>query len=245
MASYQYSSEPRNPLRFVVGVARLLRDPERTDEAAVVEHTFNRSRWGRKLARWDEVARRAADADPSLAAIMAGRPRLPWIDMDVLRGLPEGSLGRTLATKEDARGMNPNLTDPLPDGSEGEWLVAHLFETHDIWHVVTGNPFDLRGEFGVAGVYMGQLSSPPFFAFMFALLLLHAVWRDPTSVGGKIAAFVGGYVAGRRAARLTGMDWSTLWRRNLDELREELGFETSLSETATETDNRLHARMGV
>ncbi len=57
---YHYTAEPtRNPLRYLRAVWRLvLRDPETTtDEAAIVEMGFARSKLGRRFARWEEVAR--------------------------------------------------------------------------------------------------------------------------------------------------------------------------------------------
>lgn len=44
---YQYDNKPRNIFRFGLAVIRLMRDPENIDEAAIVELTFNRSRWGK------------------------------------------------------------------------------------------------------------------------------------------------------------------------------------------------------
>ncbi|MEZ5572238.1 MAG: hypothetical protein R3E64_09450 [Halioglobus sp.] len=53
---YQYENKPRNIFRFALALWRVMRDPENTKEAGIVELTFNRSRWGKKLARWDRVA---------------------------------------------------------------------------------------------------------------------------------------------------------------------------------------------
>ena len=53
-----YSPEPtRNPFRYLRSVWRIIRlDPEETtDDAAVVELAFARSKIGRRFARWEET----------------------------------------------------------------------------------------------------------------------------------------------------------------------------------------------
>ena len=140
---YQYDNRPRNVFRFGLAVWRVLKDPENTQEAAIVELTFNRSRWGRKVARWDQVATELVAQHPQVKPIIDERRRLGRIDLDQLHELPVGTLGHTLAVVERKRDYDPNLVEPLPDDTEGDWLMAHLYETHDFWHVLTGFEFDL------------------------------------------------------------------------------------------------------
>jgi len=129
-----------------------------------------------------------------------------------------------MAKLEIARGCDPNLINPLPIDSDGEWLVAHLYETHDFWHVLTGFDFDMEGEFGVGGFYLAQLPGCTFFAFMTSLLMLKTVWKERDQLAVQIQAFCQGYEIGQRSSPLIGLDWSQLWYRDLDELRQELGI---------------------
>ncbi|MGJ8686675.1 MAG: hypothetical protein ACSHWQ_04295, partial [Spongiibacteraceae bacterium] len=54
---YKYSHKPKSLLRTVLATWRVLRDPNdleaNVDEAAIVELYFNRSKLGRKVAKWD------------------------------------------------------------------------------------------------------------------------------------------------------------------------------------------------
>ena len=223
--AYQYENRPRNIFRFLLALWRVLKDPENTYEASIVELTFNQSSWGKKIARWDNVAGELVSQHPEIKPIMAARPRLPRIDLDALAKLPPGSLGHTLAKVERARNYDPNLIEPLPVDSDGEWVTAHLYDTHDIWHVLTGFDFDLEGEMGVGGVYMAQLPNATFFGFMTAIILAKVVWKHPGQHGDIIASMHEGYRLGKKCKPLIGLDWESLWSRDLEELRRELGVE--------------------
>jgi ubiquinone biosynthesis protein Coq4 len=222
---YQYENRPRNVFRFALAVWRVLKDPENTREAGIVELTFNRSRWGSKIARWDQVAAELIQQHPQLKTVIDARRRLPRVDLDELQALPAGTLGHTLAVVERKRDYDPNLIDPLPHDSEGDWLMAHLYETHDFWHVLTGFDFDLEGELGVGGVYMAQLPNATFFGFMLSLIMLKVVWKHPEQHGAILAAFNEGYRIGQRCQPLLGLDWQQLCKRDLNELRSELNID--------------------
>ena len=221
---YQFENKPRNIFRFGLAVLRTLRDPVNTKEAGIVELTFNRSRWGKKLARWDLVAQELMVDYPQLATIFSDRKRLAKVDLDTLFALPSNTLGHNLAKLERQRGMDPNLVDPLPADNDGEWLMAHVYETHDFWHVLTGFGFDMEGEYGVAGVYMGQMRNNTFLAFMLAIVLVKDIWNDRDHIGEHIRAFCDGHRIGQRSLPMIGLDWSQLWERDMEELRQELNI---------------------
>ena len=221
---YQFENKPRNIFRFGLAVLRVLRDPENTKEAGIVELTFNRSRWGKKLARWDLVAQELMVDYPQLATIFSARKRLAKVDLDALIALPSNTLGHTLAKLEMQRGIDPNLVDPLPADNDGEWLMAHMYETHDFWHVLTGFGFDMEGEYGVAGVYMGQMRNNTFLAFMLALVLVKDLRKDRENLGKHIQAFCDGHRISQRSQPIVGLDWSALWERDIEELRQELNI---------------------
>ncbi len=228
MADYKYSHKPRGILRTLLATWRVLRDKEdinaNVKEAAIVEFAFNRSWWGKKIARWDLLAEEVAATSPRAAQAMAARRRMPEYDLDKLAALPVGTLGHTFATVARQRGIDPNLVDPIPHDSDADWLMAHMYETHDLWHLLTGYYYNTEGEFGVAGFYMGQVPKFSFIAFFSALLTIRTVWNDRDAVGTQMQAFSEGYEMGRRAECVIGLDWTACFERNLDELRAELGI---------------------
>jgi ubiquinone biosynthesis protein Coq4 len=226
-SAYAYSERPtRNPLRYLAAVWRLIRsDPaESTDDAAIVEMGFIRSRFGRRFARWDETLGQLKQQPLAREALARRQPFGP-IDLAALEMLPEGTLGRVFADHCRNRNLDPNLVHVPPTDDVG-WMLNHLYQTHDIWHVVSGWGNDLEGEVGLGHFYCGQLGSPAFFGYMMALILLNVVWRR-SDLGAVLAASAAGYRAGRRAEPMFGTDWSELWPIPIDEVRRRFAIDRS------------------
>jgi ubiquinone biosynthesis protein Coq4 len=220
---YGYSAEPtRNPLRYARAIWRLLlHDPETTTaDAAIVEIGFARSKLGRRFARWESVVDHLR-RDPRTAAAVRDRRPFGPIRLDALEVLPEGTLGRVFSDHCRTRAIDPNLVH-VPPTDEVGWMLNHTYQTHDIWHVVTGWGNDLTGEVGLAGFYAAQLGSPAFFGYMLALVQLNVIWRraDLAQVFDAISA---GYPMGKRCEPLFGADWEALWALPLGEVRERFG----------------------
>lgn len=221
-SAYRYTARPtRNPARYLRAVWRLVRrDPETTtDEAAIVEIGFARSKLGRRFARWEQVADHLR-RDPRTAAALAARRPFGPIDLGALADLPAGTLGRRFADHCRERGIDPNLVH-VPPTDEVGWLLNHMYQTHDIWHVVTGWGNDLPGEVGLGGFYAAQLGSPAFFGYMLALVVLNVILRR-ADLGAVFDAFAVGYRAGKRSQPLFGVAWDDCWYVPLDELRSRL-----------------------
>lgn len=224
---YTYSARPvRNPFRYALAVWRLMRrDPAgTTDEAAIVEIGFARSRLGRRFARWEQTVA-ALEVDPRTATALRERRPFGPIVLEELEGLPPGTLGRVFADHCRARGIDPNLVHVPPTGAVG-WLLNHLYQTHDIWHVVTGWGNDLPGEVGLGAFYAAQLRSPAFFGYMLALVLLNVVSRR-ADLDEILAALSSGYRGGRAAEPILGTAWDELWTLPLEDLRRRFAIDRS------------------
>lgn len=222
---HAYSAEPvRNPLRYLAAVLRLIRsDPaESTDDAAIVEIGFARSRLGRRFARWEQTLEALKD-DPRTAQRVAERHVVDPVVLSDLDDLPPGTLGRVFAQHCRGRGLDPNLVHVPPDDDVG-WLLHHLYQTHDIWHVVTGWGNDLAGEVGLGAFYAAQLRSPTFFGYMQALVIFNVIWRR-ADLDEVSAAFSEGYRCGRSAEPLFGTKWSQLWDLPLERVRERFSID--------------------
>lgn len=229
MSAKKYSYEPQGFFRTAFALRRMMRegdyDKADVEDAAIVEFAFNRSRWGRKIARWDLLAQEVAKSSPEAAVLMKKRVRLPALDINALAALPVGTFGHEFALHAMERGISPNPVETMPAPDDGDWLMAYMYETHDLWHVMTGFYYDMEGEFGVAGFYMGQMPKFSFIAFFSSLLMIRAVWNDRDIIPQLVNAFVEGYTMGRNARCLVGLDWSTIYDRDLAALRAEWGIE--------------------
>jgi ubiquinone biosynthesis protein Coq4 len=224
---YAYTARPtRNPLRYLGAVARLIRkDPETTtEEAALVEMGFARSKLGRRFARWEEAAEHLR-RDPRTAAALRARRSFGPIVLAKLEPLAPGTLGRVFADHCRERGVDPNLVHVPPDDEIG-WMLNHIYQSHDLWHVVTGWGNDLPGEVGLGGFYAAQFGNPAFFGYMLALIQLNVVWRR-ADLGPVFEAFAAGYRAGQRAGPLFGADWEALLGESVESVRERFGIDRS------------------
>lgn len=219
-ASYQYSSEPtRNPFRWLLAAWRVSRDLTNTNEAAIVEIGFSRSRLGRRFAGWGQVADELA-ANPATASALKAKVRIGPIDLQSLASLPAGTLGRVFASHCRSRGIDPNLVS-VPAQTDADFVMAHVFEVHDVWHVATGWGNDEVGEIGLGGFYLAQLGLP-LIALMLVLVLLNTIVRQPATLRARMDALVTGYQMGKSAEPLFGVRWDEMWHEPVSEIRREL-----------------------
>jgi ubiquinone biosynthesis protein COQ4 len=172
----------------------------------------------------DHVAR-----DGVGAAALRERSRVR-VDIASLRALPPGTLGRAFAEHMIANDLDPAAIPTLPDGDELAYIRAHLYETHDLWHVVTGFGTDVPGELGLQAFYSAQLPGKLPTAILAAAfvntLVKHFEERD-----ARLQQIVRGFVLGRRARQLFGVRWDELWSTPLVEVRRLLDVDLAALDT--------------
>ena len=212
----------RNPFRIAAAAWRLVRDLSRTEDATLVEITFMKSRMLRKYARWNEAAR-ALRADPRTRSAFEHRPRIGTIDVEALSRLPVGTLGQAFGAHLISNGLNPYIFEPIPDDSDGDYVMGHLLETHDIWHIVTGLSTDVAGEFAIGAFYAAQTGLPTssmLLTFGFANTTLFA----PDELRARMTGVAKGWTLGLQAEPLFGTDWNSLWDVPLVDVRARFGL---------------------
>lgn len=157
------------------------------------------------------------------ASALRERPRLGRLDPSALAALPGGTLGASYGRFMLARGLDPGSLPTLPADSEDEYVIAHMLETHDLWHVVTGFDTDLFGEIALQAFYLAQHRAYlPFFSLS-AVLLNTALVNYPEKAQ-RLDAMSEGWQMGKRAERLVGMDWRAQFERPLHEVRKDLNL---------------------
>jgi ubiquinone biosynthesis protein Coq4 len=213
----------RNPFKVVRALWRMTRNLQDTPSVLVLEDVFSRSPILRKLAAWDRVAQRVIPSELR-ARPLAEWPRMPSLDLQRMRAeCPRGSLGYVVATHMNALELNPDLFHPARVRCEEDYVVVHLTESHDIWHVVSGFGNDEPGEFGAVGFILAQTGAPLFVALL-AIGFLNTLIFEPHRVVERMEGLSRGWLAGRAAKNLFGIDWPRHWHRPIDELRRELGL---------------------
>jgi ubiquinone biosynthesis protein Coq4 len=203
-------------LRGYLAGYRLLKDPTRLDEVFKIDDAIPGQR--AILARIVAEMR----AHPGAAAALAARPRLT-VDLPTLRALPDGTFGRAVARFLDENGLDPRSIPMLDGSDELAWAKAHLYETHDVWHVVTGFATDEAGELGLQAFYAAQLPGRLPQMLLAGGLLQAAFWR-PDDFRRRLAAMARGWDAGARAQPLFGVRWDALWTLPITRVRGDLGL---------------------
>jgi len=143
---------PMHVLKALASGVRLVRDPNRLGEVfEIADHLMAAAPPARTAMLVDEVKR-----TPEGVRAMADKPRVGSFDMAALGKLPPGTLGRAFADHMRDNKLDPSALPSLPSGTELEFFRAHLYETHDIFHVVTGFSTDVAGELGLQAFYLAQ-----------------------------------------------------------------------------------------
>ena len=125
------------------------------------------------------------------------------INLEALRQLPEGTLGR-----EVARFLDDNGFEPI---NSGDWIQR----THDVWHVLTGLSPSPHDEFILQAFTRSQVFRPSS-----ALLVLAGLLVQKCSLKDTIQAIKNG----KLAKRLIDWDIESDWATPLAEVREKLGI---------------------
>lgn len=215
-----------NPLLVLrVGRAalRLVRDPNRLDEVIAMA-----DRLGDSPALDPIVAH--IERLPDGPAALADRPRVD-LDLPRLRALPDGSFGREAARFLDARGLDPaDLPKRVADDGRA-WVRAHLFETHDLWHVVTGFDTDVPGELGLQAFYLAQFPGR-LSAAILAIGLTNTLLYGFGERDARMDAIARGWQLGRAARPFLAVRWADLWTVPLTEVRARLGVTAPIAARA-------------
>lgn len=210
----------RNPVtyaRTAWRMARALRQPEQLDDILELAGVLAPPQAMRRLVE-------RLMQHPSAAQALIERPRMGLLPLARLRALPESTLGRAFADHLVENGLDPHALPYLEAHTDEEYVRAHLLESHDVWHVLTGFPTDVPGELGVQAFSLAQVGSPFALGILaggLANTLLYAFSERDT----RMRAIVRGWLLGRRARLLFGAPWRRMWELPLAEVRQRYGLD--------------------
>lgn len=214
--AFSFSSALR-ALRGLQAYVTIVRDPNRLGEVFELRNSIAVPEVLRQMAEF--FAR-----DPQGAAALRERPRIGKLDLHALAAMPEGTLGHAFGRHMLDAGLDPSALPDMPSRDELEFIDAHLYETHDIWHVVTGFGTDVAHELGLQGFYLAQFPARLSLAILSGGLLNTLVdARAFAERDRRMEAIVAGWTMGRAARPFFGLRWAEMWGRPLDEVRRELG----------------------
>ena len=211
---------PLAALRIARAALRLVRDPNRLDEVIAMADDLGES------PAFEAIVRHL-EAMPAGRAAMAERPRVD-LDLPRLRQLPDGSFGRETARFLDARGLDPADLPRRPAADGAAWVRAHLYETHDLWHVVTGFDTDVAGELGLQAFYLAQFPAR-LAAAILAIGFLNTFLYKFDERDARTDAIARGWQLGKAARPFLAVRWAELRALPLTEVRAQLGVTTPIA----------------
>jgi ubiquinone biosynthesis protein COQ4 len=219
-------TNPITVLRLGVSLVRLVRDPNRLNEVFSLADALAAPEQMRVITG-------VLAQDPAGARALRERQRIGRVDLAALRALPEGTFGRAFADHMIANNLDPAALPDIASPDEGAFVRAHLYETHDIWHVVTGFDTDVAGELGLQAFYLAQF--PAYLAtVLISAGLLNATLYAFDDRAARMDAITRGWLLGKRTRPLFGTHWPSLWSVPLAEVRARFGIDAASAPAATE-----------
>jgi ubiquinone biosynthesis protein COQ4 len=148
------------------------------------------------------------------------------IDLEELHRLPAETLGYLYAEHMLSNQLKPLQADLATN--DHQFFAAHITETHDVWHVLTGSTTDILGEIQLEAFYVAQLEASRFWLALLAKNLMKSVVYDIEVATDYMEVMTNGWLMGRKAEPLFGINWSTLWTKHLEEIRVSLNIDIAL-----------------
>lgn len=200
-------------------VKRVLADSNRTLDIVTAEEITGQAQLAHLLAEG------VFDTDEG-RALMATRPHLADVDMDEMRALPLGSLGRAWVDFLDNHNLSIELTKqptPYTEDPDSAYVLHRIRQSHDLWHVLLGLGVRGHEEVLVHAFSLAQTGLPASIAIIFFGALKHMVGERRWSVLRHDVRRA--YERGRHAKPLLAVHWETHMHRGLDEVRAAYGVE--------------------
>ncbi len=157
-------------------------------------------------------------------------PRLGNVDFNQLHKLPTNTLGYAYSNHMWHRGLTP--FQPKQATNDYEFIGAHISETHDIWHVVTGCDTDIIGEIRLEAFYVKQLRFSRFWLSLLAKNLLKTTIYQIENSEKYLETITEGWMMAKNAQPLFGIQWNKLWHIPLEDIRANLKIKIAKQENS-------------
>lgn len=216
-------SAPERWGRALKALARVLRNPEETDQVLVFSNLINAGQRDSRLMPFFD--------DPRGKKLFAEQRTIDStnVDLHALAALPAHTLGHAYATFMLGHGLTPNVFDGPPEDvrePRAAYVIQRMRQTHDLWHVVTDCETDPAGEIALQAFTFAQVKAPS--SAILAILgslrsMRHTrqVWRDAITL----------YRRGLAAQPLVLFPWEDHWTTPLADVRRMLGLPATPART--------------
>jgi ubiquinone biosynthesis protein COQ4 len=159
---------------------------------------------------------------PHCQTALANRLPLEPIDLATLHQLPIDTLGYQYAHHMLSHQLKQ--LEAQPANNEYEFIDIHLRETHDIWHVITGSSVGMLGEIQLQAFCIAQLQLSRFWMALLTKNLLKSLLYDIEVADQYMNALTNGWIMGKAAQPIFGVDWTALWETPIAQVRASFGI---------------------
>lgn len=207
---------PERWRRALIALARILKNPEETDQVLVFSNLVNAGQRDVRLSPFY--------TDPRGKKLFAEQRTIDSsnVDLHALAALPSHTLGHAYATFMLDHGLTPNVFDGPPADvrdPHAAYVIQRMRQTHDLWHVVTNCETDPAGEIALQAFTFAQVKAPSSAILAIAgtlrsLRYTRQVWRDALVL----------YRRGLAAQPLVLFSWEDHWNTPLADVRRMLAL---------------------
>lgn len=170
-----------------------------------------------KMGLLEEEARQVC-LDAESRTVVENRELIPTPDIQRLRLLPEGTVGREYANHMLRENLSPDFFENLDIKDHETFVMMRLRQSHDLWHTLTGFNTSVPDELGLLAFMMAQVHSP-FSPILIAGGLLAATLKRPHELVPIMEKICAGWKMGVSAKPAFAIDWHAHWQTPLSELR--------------------------
>lgn len=160
--------------------------------------------------------------DPASKAVVDARTTIKPIELDRMRQLPDGTLGRAYADMMD--GLQRS-TDSIPEeqqlneaSDETAFIALRLRQTRSAWRALAGYDHSPVGEASFQAFWLAQTGWPGSALNIAYQLGLSAV-TDPMRAQMVMNEVCKGWLAGLKSEPFFAIDWDNHWATPISELR--------------------------
>jgi len=150
------------------------------------------------------------------------RLMLGEVDLQQLQCLSPTTFGYAYAEHMLGNGLKP--INMQANGNSCNYVITHLTETHDIWHVITGCDTSMAGEIQLQAFVAAQLKFSRFSLVMLAKNLVKTAIHAIDLAEQRLDAIAWGWTMGKQARPLFGVQWNTLWNMPLEQLQSQFNI---------------------
>lgn len=187
---------------------------------ATARFKLNESDWDALLLRTDALGDVGSPKMEAAVADLAGY--LPDIDMDALRQMPDGTLGREFTRYMDAEKLDPfQISDDLEEVKKRNTFYVRYFATHDFIHTILDMDASPAGEVGVLAFVVRQGYKSSQWLVLAGMVLGYPIIK-PRQFFDYFKNLAFGWRKGREYGFCLNYKFEERWDWPLEKVREEL-----------------------